>query len=197
MQYRIIPMQANFKSINPRIRYSASEKITIPKTTERWSAKQHIALVNNYGAAGSNAAIALRDYPYAVLGLGSERRYSSSFEPYPIMISAKSTNSAKKYMDALISSLAVSGAPIEDVAYNLARRQNPSFEYRLAFTATDAGQLAAKNNETICRAEKQPVVLCFGGQTGSHVTVSKHMYERCDLFREHLVGPRYLLETSN
>ncbi|RMZ75270.1 hypothetical protein DV737_g5363, partial [Chaetothyriales sp. CBS 132003] len=87
MQYKTIPKQANFVSLNPHIKVSPSDRITVPKATQSWNPRRHIALVNNYGAAGSNVAIAIRDMPSSTL--------------YPILLSAKSARSLQLYMDAL------------------------------------------------------------------------------------------------
>jgi acyl transferase domain-containing protein len=61
MQHRMILKQANFKTINRKI--GICEGISVPTSTTSWAAPKKIALVNNYGAAGSNAALLIREHP--------------------------------------------------------------------------------------------------------------------------------------
>lgn len=190
MQHETIPKQANFESLNPRIQHSPLDRIKIPTTLQPWVAQRHLALVNNYGAAGSNAAIILRPHqePSSRSRKGLANGQSSlSADVYPIMISAKSENSVKMYLDALKTSLSGAGTPAADIAYNIARRSNPSFDFRTAFTASDVKEIAYLDEPKITRTGKQSVVMAFGGQTGNTVTVSKDLYDSSDLFRKHLV----------
>jgi acyl transferase domain-containing protein len=62
IQHGAIPKQANFVKLNPQINLSSSDKISVPRVTQPWDTTRRIALVNNYGAAGSNAAIVKREH---------------------------------------------------------------------------------------------------------------------------------------
>lgn len=197
MQYKIIPKQANFVFLNPRIKLSPSDRITVPKATQPWTAQRHIALVNNYGAAGSNVSIALRGHLDTPLSSGktpSQVRDLPSSAVYPILLSAKSAKSLQLYLDALRLYLPKIETSFGSIAYNIARRQNTSFEHRTALTAVDAESFISllntptvRTDGTTMRTEKRPVVLSFGGQTGRSVTVSKELYDCCDLLRNYLV----------
>lgn len=190
MQKGTIPKQANFATLNPKIK--ASDQIVVPQQTQPWTSSRHVALVNNYGAAGSNAAIILRAYKQP---RPAPQRPSPT--AYPVVLSAKSAASVRLYLRELERFVRASdGISLRDIAYSLARRQNPSFEHRVAFVAgdmadfrSDLERLNAKNEEAvITRASNRPVVLAFGGQTGRTVTVSRQLYEAGGLFRRHLVG---------
>ncbi|KAF5855864.1 hypothetical protein ETB97_008293 [Aspergillus alliaceus] len=187
MQKGTIPKQANFATLNPKIK--ASDQIVVPQQTQPWTSSRHVALVNNYGAAGSNAAIILRAY---------EKPRSAPQRPaltaYPIVLSAKSAASVRLYLRELGRFIRADSISLRDVAYSLARRQNPSLEHRVAFVAgdmadfrSDLERLNVKNEEAVIpRASNRPVVLAFGGQTGRTVTVSRELYEAGGLFRRHL-----------
>lgn len=200
MQDKTIPKQANFVSLNPRIKASASRQIIVPMATQLWTAQRRVALVNNYGAAGSNAAILLRAHadplsnPVTEKTLGAQDCPSPSSVVSPILLSAKTKTSLQSYMDALKSYLPKVDTSLSNVAYNIARTHNSSFEHRIAFTATDVkSAISVLNSSTVAtngsviQSAKYPVVLCFGGQTGRSVSVSKELYERSNLFRSHLV----------
>lgn len=86
MQKKIIPKKANFATLNPRIK--TSDQIVVPQQTQSWTCSRPVALVNNYGAAGSNAVIVVRSYqePH----VASE---THAVTAYPIVLSAKSAAS--------------------------------------------------------------------------------------------------------
>ncbi|KAI1452413.1 ketoacyl-synt-domain-containing protein [Annulohypoxylon moriforme] len=192
MQHKTIPKQANFVSLNPRIKASSSNKIVVPKTTQPWTSQKHVALVNNYGAAGSNAAILVRAHSEVPLDSTSGVKTQDTSAVYPILLSAKSPSNLQSYVDALKLYLPQAKASLGGIAYNIARTHNSTFDNRIAFTASDIQSLSSGlNNFTISggiitRTDKFPVVLCFGGQTGRKVTVSKDLYDNCDIFRKHL-----------
>ena len=196
MRYRSIPKQANFQILNPSIRSSPYDKITVPQKTHAWTATRRIALVNNYGAAGSNAAIVLREHNEIFeprqLSNGTVSHKQSAV--IPIFLSARSANGLKWYISAMESYLPKDEISLKNFAYNLCLRQNPSFEYRVGFTVTDRADLLSKLEENgaesppVSRSPGQlPVVLCFGGQTGSSIHLSREVYEESKLLRKHLV----------
>ena len=199
MQYKTIPKQANFKSLNPRIQASSSEQITVPRVTQLWTAHRQIALVNNYGAAGSNVAIVLRAHSSPRSRSGTETSLGARTPTSivsPILLSAKTANSLQSYMEKINLHLREVENSFESVAYNIARNHNPSFEHRLAFIAADEenamsvlSSSSAATNGSAVRPGKNPVVLCFGGQTSRSVSVSIELYERCDIFKNRLVSP--------
>ncbi|RYO80319.1 hypothetical protein DL764_009910 [Monosporascus ibericus] len=195
MQYRTIPRQANFISLHPRIKASPSDKITVPKATQPWVAGRPVALVNNYGAAGSNAVLLLRasDAPLRPRKTTSEgQELPSPGTVYPFLLSAKTPSSLRSYIDELI--LYLSKAPtLKDVVYKISRSHKSPFMHRVAFTATNLeSAITSLDNSDVMPdgsttlTVKSPVVLCFGGQTGRKVTVSRDLYYNCDLFRGHL-----------
>ncbi|OTA53099.1 ketoacyl-synt-domain-containing protein [Hypoxylon sp. EC38] len=166
--YKTIPKQANFVSLSPRIKVSPSNRIIVPQTTQPWTTKRHVALVNNYGAAGSNAVLIIRAYSDVPGNLQS-------------------------YINELVSWLPKVETSLGSIAYNLARGHNSSFDHRVAFTTANKKDFlsalndsTAASNRNMTRSDKYPVVLCFGGQTGRNVTISKELYEDCDLLRAHL-----------
>ncbi|KAI0884084.1 ketoacyl-synt-domain-containing protein [Annulohypoxylon maeteangense] len=190
--HKMIPKQANFVSLNPRIKASSSNRIIVPKATQPWTSQKHVALVNNYGAAGSNAAMLIRAHSEGPLDSTSGIKDQASSTVYPILISAKSSSNLQLYVDALKAYLPRTEASLGSIAYNIARSHNSAFDNRIAFTASDMqGLLSGLDSFTtsgsmVTRTNKYPVVLCFGGQTGRNVTISKDLYDNCDIFRNNL-----------
>ncbi|KAJ5446662.1 hypothetical protein N7445_001483 [Penicillium cf. griseofulvum] len=185
MHHKTIPRQANFVSLNPKIK--RSEQVEVPQQAQPWTSPHIVALVNNYGAAGSNAAIVLRAYKTP----GTQQQdVDGLLTVYPIVVAANSALSLKMYLEKLTHFVSNSpGVSVRDVAYSLLRQQNPNLVYRASFVARDTSDFkkyVESQDSGITRAVNQPVVLAFGGQTGRTVTMSRELYDSCALLRYHL-----------
>ncbi|KAF1964890.1 hypothetical protein BU23DRAFT_604520 [Bimuria novae-zelandiae CBS 107.79] len=204
MQHGTIPKQPNFKRLNPKISALGPEKLAIADQPRPWNDfRRRTALVNNYGAAGSNAAIVVQEYatrePQEHLsGSPSEK---GSLE-YPVFISAKTPESLQAYAGALRSFIDRNvSVTLADITYNLARKQNRAFEFSSSWTTTSLTALCRELDDlatgvrTILQrngdkkkaaAGATPVVLCFGGQTGRNIYLSREIYQGSALLRVHL-----------
>jgi acyl transferase domain-containing protein len=89
MQHGKIPPQASHNSLNPKIPALAPDNIAIPRSLKPWKEDNKIALVNSYGAAGSNSAITVAQKPTVIAELGS----ASPGSKFPLIIAASSANS--------------------------------------------------------------------------------------------------------
>ncbi|KAI0389474.1 hypothetical protein F5Y17DRAFT_472905 [Xylariaceae sp. FL0594] len=184
MQRGAIPTQANFTTLNPKIPESMARKICVPTETRPWEASPKVALVNNYGAAGSNAAILIREYE--AVALLPESYPGGTF---PITLAARSEESLGRYVDSLRSYLVNQRPLVPLVAQNISRRVNPKLLHRTAFSVSTLDGLieALQEDVTVAIVEPaRPAILCFGGQTGQMVCVSRALYEGSDFFRKHL-----------
>ncbi|KAI1361624.1 beta-ketoacyl synthase [Xylaria arbuscula] len=183
MEHGTIPKQAGFSCLNPKI--DPLKRIIIPKSNVSWQ-EPHVALVANYGAAGSNAAIVMRER----VSQSEQKGIPSS--AYPVLLSAKSRESLSSYLEALKNWLPGSESSFSNVAFNISRKQNTDFQHRLALTAANNEDLAEKlrnissSSYTTTNSAKKPVVLCFGGQNGRSVTLSKELYDSSRLLKTYL-----------
>ena len=202
MQNRMIPKQANFSSLSPKISSLEKDRMKIAKQSQPWDSQKLTAVVNNYGAAGSNAAILLQEYPAS-----NEKRVESNVSladayvpEFPFFVSARSPENLRSYCAALKSFVArtqeahTDGA-LANVAYNLASKQSRGFEYTWTSTASNIASLsdqletaaAGSNNFRKPPDQTRPVVLCFAGQTGQTVSLSEDLFNNCKLLQTHLV----------
>ncbi|KAL2824854.1 hypothetical protein BDW59DRAFT_162050 [Aspergillus cavernicola] len=87
MHHKTIPRQANFTTLNPKIKPSA--QIEVPQQTQAWTPSH----------PGSNAAIALRAYPTTP---GTQRQDIDALATaYPIVVAAKCASSLQMYLEKL------------------------------------------------------------------------------------------------
>lgn len=196
MQKNTIPKQANFTRLNPKIEPLGKDRVVIPTRSSEWKAAKRIALINNYGAGGSNAAIVLQEATSMSPALSPKTRTQPSH--FPVFISGKSTQSIRSYCDRLRASLSGKDTTdsLADVAYNLAIKQSRDFENSLVFTSASIQELSSQLEKAASGAtelresssHKPSVVLCFGGQDGKTAHISKSLYDNCVLLQHHLVS---------
>ncbi|KAK1674046.1 hypothetical protein BDP55DRAFT_613354 [Colletotrichum godetiae] len=202
MQYRAIPRQAHFQSPHPKISMVPG-RMSIPTATIPWTADTLIACVNNYGAAGSIAAMLVKEPPSKRKLGGSHRATASkSLDKLPVIITANGVkslgeNSAKlrDYISFLRRGSASEVEILADLASNLSQRQNRTLPNMLATTVSSLSELenhlqivASYPESPVCQTNPKPnpVVLIFGGQTSRSVGLSKHVYDSSALLRKYL-----------
>ncbi|KAI5463904.1 hypothetical protein BGZ63DRAFT_442671 [Mariannaea sp. PMI_226] len=188
MRHATIPRQPNFRRLSPRITAIAHEKLSIATRTRPWHAgAQRIALVNNYGAAGSNAAIVLQEHDSQSATTLRDALQDLDGAEYPFLISAKTRESLHQ----------TPSVRLHDVACNMARKQNQTLDLLLTWTAKSLlelrGTLEAIASERLeptqqCAGRKRslPVVMCFGGQNGQSIYMSQDIVQGSASLRGHL-----------
>lgn len=201
MQKQQIPKQANFVQLNPKIPALDDAEIAIPTKSIHWpsaatSSSNAVAMVTNYGAAGSNAALVVKQYKAP-----SEPSNRASLLPseVPIILAANSVESLRSYCKVLLPS--VRNAQLgscQDIAYNLAVKQSRDMDYisTLTVPADQPNELIAKlesmstetTNPKKQPSSRLPVILCFGGQNGNETTLSEDLFNQCELLQYHLVS---------
>ncbi|KAI1407386.1 hypothetical protein F5Y13DRAFT_131466 [Hypoxylon sp. FL1857] len=206
MQHGSIPKQPNFTRLNPKIPALEPDKLAIADRSRPWqSSTRRAALVNNYGAAGSNAAIVLREYRPGLTAQDITNILPESTKvEYPIFLSAKTPESLRAYSAALKKFLDRNASvTLGNVAYNLGRKQNKTLEYTSTWTTSSLPSLKqdldaiASGTKPISQRKidkkkaatvqwPTPVVLCFGGQTGRSIYLSRDLVQSSSLLREHL-----------
>ncbi|KAL5334680.1 hypothetical protein BJX70DRAFT_402312 [Aspergillus crustosus] len=199
LQKHAIPKQANFTRLNPKIAFDERDRILIPTKSIEWKADKRVAMITNYGAAGSNAAIVLKE-PNTTPNVPLSGRRGRLPSALPFFIAARTEESIREYCQTLqttvLETAHISNGDVQDIAYNLARKQNRDMEYSVSFSADSENSADVRKRlddivsgrtkiDKKCRTP-YPVVLCFGGQTGETACVSKDLAESSDLLSFHL-----------
>lgn len=194
-----IPKQANFSQLNPKIAPFGNELIDIPTHLTEWPSARSssaVAMVTNYGAAGSNAAIVVKQHKKSCIPTA---RACVQPSEVPIILAANSAESFQSYCEMLVSHIRQGRIDCcGDLAYNLAIKQNRDLEYAHSFTVPsgETASLLAMLESTaqeVSIAKKQtrsrlPIILCFGGQNGDTAHISEDLFNRCELLQYHLVS---------
>ncbi|KAJ7216777.1 polyketide synthase [Mycena haematopus] len=200
LQHRLIPRQISFKNLHPLMTPLEDDNTIINKTHAPWlpshEGMTRIALLNNFGAAGSNTALLLEEHVQP-----------SSFPPIPsdasfvFGLSAKTIPALKelrtKYIHWLRSPSS-KGVPLADIAYTVtARRQ--LFHCRLAVSANTHEELIEKlGSAAVVQGPNVPpqAVFVFAGQGSQYLGMGHRLYHEYALFRRCIDDCQAILTTS-
>ncbi|KAK1144930.1 Type I Iterative Polyketide synthase (PKS) [Aspergillus melleus] len=193
----MIPPQPNFETLNPYIQAREDDQIEIVKQLKPWNVGFRAALINNYGASGSNASMVLTQAP-------RESISSAIHEdgvPFPVRLCGYDEGRLRGYAVRLVGYLRdqrVSGSlalSLANVAFNISRQTNPTLGRHALFSCRSVNELDAKlqaiadgDESHFIRAKKdqRPVILCFGGQVSTSVGLDRAVYDAMPLLRRHL-----------
>lgn len=184
-----IPPLAGHKDINPKLGDLKAQGLTIPLNFEPWDVSFRAAMINSYGAAGSNAAALLCQGPYL-----SPQMVRGTMQPnqeYPILISAASRNSLLMGVTALDNYLKHmdSRIAIGDLAFTLSEKR-AHLQCRWATVVSDTNTLrqtlkaVGKTIDAPQRPKK--VVLAFSGQGTQQSGSERSLYESCPLIKDYI-----------
>ncbi|KAI2610511.1 putative polyketide synthase [Hypoxylon sp. NC1633] len=185
----LIPPQASFNTINPAIGARPEDNMIIPTKEQPWDADFRIALINNYGASGSNASMVLAQPPML-------RAIRPNAMPtgvkYPFWLSAHDSDgllrrakALRKYLDRVRS-----GHSLANLSYNVARQNNRTLDHSVVLSITSLDELnhelATLDKGEARSAGNKVVVLCFGGQVSTSVGLDRQVYESTALLKRHI-----------
>ncbi|KAJ5639455.1 Type I Polyketide synthases (Type I PKS) [Penicillium longicatenatum] len=198
IQKGMIPPQASFSAINSAIGATPADRINIPTSVQTWNADFRAALINNYGASGSNASLVITQPPAVRARPAIEAGQAGI--TYPFRFCGFDDSSLRRYSVAFRKFISNQDASVKDlslsnIAFNLNRQSNRQLERTLIFTAQSLDDLQEKlisyengspSLVSLPSPKALPIVLCFGGQVSTFVGLDRSVYERVAVFRKHL-----------
>ncbi|KAL2140421.1 hypothetical protein VTI28DRAFT_3841 [Corynascus sepedonium] len=185
-----LPPQANHNKLNPKIAPLEPDGLAITRTLRAWDAPFRAALVNSYGAAGSNCALLCCEMP--------SRRETAEMAKsddiaLPLLLGAASEKSLVNYARTLAVYLRQQQGELDltDVAFTLTERRR---RYKFA-ASVEARSIehAAQLLESLEPAaafqppqDAKPIVLLLSGQYDNKVGLDRSFYDRIPAFRYHI-----------
>ena len=184
-----IPVQASLKNLNPRLKPFLGDGITIPRETQRWKSIPSLprrALLNNFGAAGSNVALLLEEY----LEERSQRDNQPNRSSYLFTVSARTSGALKELLRRYQQYLKERGPELDirDVCYTAtARRQ--VHEHRVSFTCSSVDDLSeqldkVRLDQPRVKQGSRPVIFVFSGQGASYFGMGRELIETSPVFKD-------------
>ncbi|KAG1882765.1 polyketide synthase [Suillus subluteus] len=182
-QHDTIPAQISLKILNPRITPLAQDNTIIDTVPTPWvrGSSPRMALLNNFGASGSNGALIVEEYP-------KQAKSAASGTSYVFGISAKSREVLETLRlsyfrwlhDARNRSISIS-----DIAYTAtARRQ--LYPFRISVDVESKAQLVqvlASAEVSHSEGNFGQVVFVFSGQGNYYRGMGKLLYSTSPVFQ--------------
>ena len=201
IQHGFIPPQASFKTLNPAIKMAAADQIHIPTKLMPWNADFRAALINNYGASGSNASIVVTQGPQMNRQL-KETTSPTALErlKLPFCIPGLDDRSIRAGVSALRRYIedrkgSQERPSLADLAFNLSRQSNRTLGKSLFIACSSLDELTSQLSlheraeplpSTSASSEPRPLILCFGGQISKYIGLDRQVYNNITIFRRHL-----------
>ncbi|KFY00088.1 hypothetical protein O988_03530 [Pseudogymnoascus sp. VKM F-3808] len=196
-----IPPQASHTTINPSINALPSDKIEITMKFKEWDVGFRAALINNYGASGSNASLVVTQAPHTKLGDAIGAATQPSTTKYPFWLCGFDEQSLRRYAARFAQfikskSSSANKPTLANLSFQLSRQSNRSLGQGLIFSCSSLNELEekltafAKGNKNISvnlrPQTSRPVVLCFGGQISTFIGLDPEVYKGTKILRNHL-----------
>ncbi|KAF2232213.1 hypothetical protein EV356DRAFT_578621 [Viridothelium virens] len=200
MHQGFIPSQASHTKMNHNIDVRPDDMMELVTKLRPWDDKHKVALINNYGACGSNASLIVAQAKESLrdISKGGDQR-----DQNPFWIPGLDSRAIAAYCTKLTSYLASLPKGVNslaDISFNMNRSSNrflakgyifscrsfPELEEKLLLGAQASDKGAAASAGIIQVKAERPVILCFGGQTSLHVGLDRNLYDNVAIFRKHL-----------
>jgi acyl transferase domain-containing protein len=190
LKHRTIPGQISLRNLNPRIAPLEADNTVIDRVNVPWVPSRdgmtRVALLNNFGAAGSNTAVLLEEYQNVTpAGVAPEGSY------YVFGISAKDSVAIEELRSRYLDFLGSPGATdvaLSDIAYtSTARRQ--IYDYRISVSASTREELVERLSKAVAvysSTKDAHVIFVFSGQGSQYLGMGNSLYKSSVLFRKHI-----------
>ncbi|KAJ6454535.1 putative polyketide synthase [Mycena vitilis] len=188
-QHKRIPRQISLTNLNPLISPLEQDNLVINKTDTEWAPSHagmpRLALLNNFGASGSNTALLVEEHLKPSLtgsiSDGMTFIFGLSAKTRPALDELRA-----RYLDWLHNP-ASADVPLSDIAYTMtARRQ--IYEFRICVAASTRAELVEKLGsvhitQTPSSHDSARVAFVFSGQGSQYVGMGRRLYYESALFR--------------
>ncbi|KFA56353.1 hypothetical protein S40293_08749 [Stachybotrys chartarum IBT 40293] len=196
MEKKKIPPQASHSSLNPRLESLVTGRFHIPTQLLDWQKTGsdgfiRRALLNNFGASGSNAALVVEEY--APRGGPRERQLVSSAQSARshnvVNLSAKSESALKLQIAKMLSFLDANPTiALDDLAYSANSRRIQYSPWRLSTVASSIADLQQQLRQDprlvkVDTTSKQKVVFAFSGQGAVNAGMGADLLSTVPLFQ--------------
>ncbi|EMR67659.1 putative polyketide protein [Eutypa lata UCREL1] len=179
MHEGFIPPQASHLNMSHRLDATASDMIALPTSLQTWTEEHKAALINNYGASGSNAAMVVMQAPRRS-GEASARTPDNAALPF--CITGFDSHSIAAYCAKLVAFIQEKPetTSLADLSFNMNRQTNRNLPRALLFRCNTIAGLAEQLSpaaalQPIEVKPTRPVILCFGGQHSTFVGLDRKL----------------------
>ncbi|KAF5393009.1 hypothetical protein D9757_001120 [Collybiopsis confluens] len=195
MKHRTIPRVVSLRNLNPSIKPLEDDGVCIARQNMEWvparEGMPRVALLNNFGAAGQNAALLVEEYIAPPRKTNDVQASHSQALPLLFGASAKDKEALYRLRDRYVELLEGEegeGVNLVDVAYTAtARRQ--VYESRFVVTASTKEELVANLKHAVVQpncplSSSAKAIFMFSGQGGQYLGMGRSLYTTVPKFRK-------------
>ncbi|KAJ6094205.1 polyketide synthase [Penicillium canescens] len=202
IQEGVIPPQASFTTPNPALNARPEDRIEIPTQRKPWQTNIRTALINNYGASGSNSSMVVTQSPQQHRAFTNTTATAApNGQSYPFWLAAMDENRLRAYVSKLRTFIheplnAGKDLSVANLSFQVSRQSNRSLNQAFAFSATSLTDLDDKlavfergdkvGGESQLVPATRPIILCFGGQISTWVGLDEAIYQSFPVLRTYL-----------
>lgn len=194
-----IPQQLSLNKLNPFIMPLENDNIIIATVGTSWEPSPHessrVAVLNNFGASGSNAALMVEEFPRNGMD------HTPCDMSFVFGLSARNIDTAEalrnKYLEWL-SGGECAETSLANIAYTASARRK-LYEYRLAVSASSKEELITKlKSASVVQAKERDanIVFVFSGQGSQYLGMGNSLYTSSPLFKRHIDDCHAILTSS-
>ncbi|RYP75913.1 hypothetical protein DL771_002177 [Monosporascus sp. 5C6A] len=195
LRERKIPIQAGLNNINPALGDLQSSGLIIPRRTVSWSHSKRTprrAVLNNFGAAGSNASLLLEDWvePPRPHMPHSKQHEIQGRSAYAFALSAKSERALQSAVSRHLEFLVKEERrpSLADICYTATARRH-HYDHRISLACTSVTDLLTRLQRYKFAASKPAqsvtaTVFVFTGQGAIYRGMGQELMSTCSQFRD-------------
>ena len=203
-QNQTVPAQVSLRDLNPRIAPLGVDGTIIAREQEEWTTadgQPRLAMLNNFGAAGSNGALILQEHIDTITSGSSD---VAERPTYAFGFSAKTKSALLAYKKVFMLYLEKSSATLSlrDICYSsMARRQ--TYSQRSCVCASSIDELSKKlrNVEPVdvkrSASPRPSIALIFSGQGSQYMAMGRELFASHPTFRRTVLDCESWLQESD
>ncbi|KAG9764092.1 hypothetical protein KCU73_g1117, partial [Aureobasidium melanogenum] len=190
-----IPPQASFNKLNPALQNNDQDQMEVATTSRDWTYDFRAALINNYGASGSNASMIItQPFKHNKATSRDQMKPDMMTTQHPFMLSGNDLESIRRNASRLLDWMLMHPQhSLSDIAFNNNRKNNPTLDHAASFQANTLTKLQDDLRNIACdhavlsstRLDR-PVILCFGGQISTSVSINRVVYDNFFVYRNNV-----------
>jgi len=207
LRHQKVPKLISLDMLNPELGTEEElmeRGIVFDRERVDWDAPENegkrIAVLNNFGAAGSNGALILEEYTTEDLpNLVDSSLSSAQLHPVVFGFSAKTPDAVKElqshYLTHLRSISGLATHSLRELAYTSTARRQP-YTYRVCTTADSFESLVSSLESAIPNLVMpvKKVAFVFSGQGAQYMGMGEQLYWTNEVFRSHVHECQKILE---